>query len=241
MGKKGPSRHLKRYAVPQTLKLPRKRLPWAIKPAPGPHPADKSIPLGTLVKEYLNLTEKLKETKRVLAGRKVMVDGKVRTDLKFPVGLMDVVSIVPLNTHYRISVDRNGRLVPIQIRDSDASFKLCKVVGKHVVKGGRIQLAFHDGRTVVGDFGDYRRGDTVRLSIPEPKVLERIPFERGVWALITGGKNVGRVGRIVDLGTGESRLVGLETPKGETLQTPATYVFPVSKEEQTIPVPEVGA
>lgn len=230
MGRKGPGRHLRRYAVPRAVKLPRKSLPWAVKPGPGPHPSDRSLPLALLLRDILGLTSTLSETKKVLAGRKVLVDGRVRADHRFPVGLMDLVSLPSMGTSFVISVDRNGRLVPLPTKD--ASSKLCRVTGKRTVKGGKIQLSLHDGKTVVGDYGEVRVGDSLRISLPEYRVLERIPLQPGVWALITGGKNVGRTGRIARV---EGKGVELEE-NGEKFQAPPEYVFPVGEKPL-----EVGA
>jgi small subunit ribosomal protein S4e len=217
---KGPSRHLRRYAVPRAVKLPRKSLPWAVKPGPGPHPASFSLPLAVLLRDQLGLTSTLAETKKVLAERKVLVDGRVRTEHRFPVGLLDVVTLPSLGASFLISVDRNGRLLPLPVKD--ASSKLCRVEGKHTVKGGKIQLSLHDGKTVVGDYREFRVGDAVRISLPDYRVLERIPLQPGSWALVRGGKNVGRIGRIVSV---EGRTVELETD-GERFQAPLEYVIP---------------
>lgn len=228
--KKGPGRHLRRYAVPRAVKLPRKSLPWAVKPSPGPHPSDRALPLSLLLRDTLGLTSTLLETKKVLAGRKVLVDGRVRTDHGFPVGLMDLVSLPSLGASFLISVDRNGRLVPLPAKET--SSKLCRVTGKRTIRGGKIQLSLHDGKTVVGDYGEVRVGDTLKLSLPEYRVLERIPLQPGVWALVTGGKNVGRSGRVARV---EGRMVELEE-NGEKFQTTSEYVFPVGEKPL-----EVGA
>ena len=47
MAKKGQQKHLKRFAMPISLGLPRKSVVWAVKPRPGPHPAEGSMPLRT--------------------------------------------------------------------------------------------------------------------------------------------------------------------------------------------------
>ena len=97
MAKKGQSRHLKRYAASKALKLPRKSVVWMVKPAPGPHPSDKSIPLRLVIREYLGLARTAREVDRLLNEKHVLVDGRVRRDSKFPVGLMDVVQLPTLN------------------------------------------------------------------------------------------------------------------------------------------------
>ena len=240
MAKKGSSKHLKRYAAPRALRLPRKSITWTIRPAPGPHPSESALPLGLLVRDYLGLAKTAKESGRVLAGRKVLVDGRPRRDPKFPLGLMDLVSIPEVGVDYRILINRRGRLVPHRIDRGEASFKPCRVDGKSIVRGGRIQLAFHDGKTLVGDFGEYKTKDTVKLSVPDLQLLERVPFGSGVLALVTGGKNVGMVGRIteVKIVAGASpNVVTLETSDGQVFQAPEDYVFVLGGEKPLISIP----
>jgi small subunit ribosomal protein S4e len=195
-------------------------LPWAVKPGPGPHPSRFSLPLALLLREGLGLTSTLAETKKVLAERRVLVDGRVRTGHRFPVGLLDLITLPSLGASFLISVDRNGRLFPLPVQE--ASSKLCRVEGKRTVGGGKIQLSLHDGKAVVGDYGELRVGDAVRISLPDYRVLERIPLRPGSWALIRGGKNVGRTGRIVSV---EGGRVELESD-GERFQAPLEYVIP---------------
>ena len=130
--------------------------------------------------------------------------------------------------------------MPHRIEQAEASFKLCRVNRKGLVRGGRVQLAFHDGKTLVGDFMGYKLGDVLQLSLPDLRVLERVPFGSGVLALVTGGKNVGMVGRVtkIDLVAGPSpNLVILESPDGRIFQAPDDYVFAVGGEKPLISIP----
>ena len=237
MARKGQSRHLKRYAAPRAIKLPRKSVVWTVKPAPGPHPSACSIPLLLIVREYLGLARTAREADRVLNERNVLVDGRVRRDSKFPAGLMDVVQFPALDRNYRILLDQRGRLVLHEISKDEVQFKLCKVVRKNVVTGKKIQLTFHDGKTIMGDFGEFKPRDVAKLALPEPKILERVPFEVGVLALVTGGGNVGRVGKITEIKLIESprpNIITLEASDGATFQAPEDYVFVVGKEKPLI-------
>lgn len=232
MARKGQSRHLKRYAAPRALTLPRKSVVWTVKPAPGPHPSSESIPLRLVVREYLGLARTAREVDRLLSEKRVLVDGRVRKNSKFPVGLMDVVQLPALNKSYRVLLDVRGRLILREIPQAETQFKLCKVVRKDVISGRKIQLTFNDGKTLSGDFGEFKLRDVAKLSLPDPKILERIAYEKGTAALVTGGRNVGRLGKIVEVklieGT-QPNIVILEAADGTTFQTPEDYVFAVGK------------
>ena len=243
MAKKGQSKHMKRYAAPRALKLPRKSFPWMVKPSPGPHPLESSLPLRILLRDYLSLARTAREADRVLSERQVLVDGRVRRSPKFPVGLMDVVQLLTLNQNYRVLLDHRGRLILHEIDKAETSLKLCKVMRKDIVRGKRVQLSFHDGKTLVGDFGEFKPGDGVKLALPELKVLERFPFEKGATVLVTGGKNVSKVGTITDVKLIEGTQPNIVTfeATGETLQAPEHYVFVVGKEKPAISLKEVPA
>ena len=236
MARKGQSRHLKRYAASKALKLPRKSIVWTVKPAPGPHPSDESIPLRLVVREHLGLACTAKEVDRLLNEKQVLVDGRVRKDSKFPVGLMDVVQLPTLNKSYRVLLNTRGRLVLCDISQEEARFKLCKVVRKSTISSARVQLTFNDGRTLAGDL-EFKLRDTAKLSLPDQKILERIAFGTGAVALVTGGANVGKVGKIVEVkmieGT-QPNIVILEAPDGTTFQTSEDYVFAVGKEKPIV-------
>jgi len=207
-----------------------------VKPSPGPHPREDALPLRLLLRDYLSLARTAGEADKILAGGQVLVDGRVRRSPKFPVGLMDVVRLPTLNRNYRVLLDHRGRLVLREIDQAETSSKLCKIMRKDIVRGKRTQLSFHDGKTLVGDFDEFRPGDGVKLALPELKVLERFPFEKGATALVTGGKNVSKVGTITDIklveGT-QPNIVTLEA-SGETFQAPEHYVFIVGKEKPAI-------
>lgn len=239
MARKGGGRHVKRYAASRALKLSRKTLVWTLKPAPGPHPLERSIPLRLVVRDYLSLARTAKEADRAIANGDVLVDGKVRRAPDFPVGFMDVVKIPPLNRSYRILLDHRGRLVLSEIDPSEASVKLCKVVRKQNIKGKKIQLTLYDAKNLTGEFQDFKVGDVVKLGLPEQKLIERIPFESGAVAMVTGGRNVSRVGRITEIrliaGT-QPNIVTLKTD-GDTFQAPEHYIFVLGKEKPAITLP----
>ncbi|UCH72574.1 MAG: 30S ribosomal protein S4e, partial [Thermoplasmatales archaeon] len=58
------SKHLKRLNAPRALKLNRKERKWTIKSSSGPHTAERALPLGLLIRDYLNLGDTLREVKR---------------------------------------------------------------------------------------------------------------------------------------------------------------------------------
>ena len=191
MGKRGSTKHMKRIAVPKVVPITdKKNSVWIIKPKPGPHATKHCIALGVLLRDVLKVVSTARELKRILHLRKVLVDGKVRVNKKFPVGIMDVISFTGKN--YRILVDWKGRLVPTEIDAKKSDTKILKVVGKHTSPGGKITLTFHDGKNMIAD-NNVKVGDTVVVKLPKAEMASHLKIESGARCLVEKGKHAGKV------------------------------------------------
>jgi small subunit ribosomal protein S4e len=233
---------MKRYAASRALKLPRKSHVWTTKAAPGPHTMEMSVPLRSVIRDYLSGGRTAREVDNALSQGNVLVDGKVRREPSFPVGLMDIVQLPSLNRSYRVILDHRKRLILVEIDQAEASVKLCRATNKQIVRGKKVQLTFHDGKTIVGDLKEFKPGDVAKLALPDLKVLERFPFEVGAMALITGGNNVSKIGRIAEIkliaGT-QPNIVILKKDE-ESFQSPEHYVFVIGREKPSISIPGVN-
>lgn len=228
--------HLKRITAPRTWSVERKTKKWAIRPSLGPHPLGKSVPLLMVVRDYLGYADTARGAKNIINSREIMVDGVIRTDPKFPCGLMDVISIPKAGENYRILFDTRGIIRLVPIKPEEAKWKLCRVEGKTVVKGGKMQLNLHDGRNILTD-EKYKTGDSLKISIPDQKIIEPLPFGAGVMAMITGGSHVGEIAEIEGVEITKSSKPNIVNLKGFSTIEP--YVFPVGKDKPVIKLPEV--
>ena len=246
MAGKGGSRHLKRLAAPSFWSILRKEYKWAVKPSPGPHPLNRSIPLLILIRDVLKLAESAREAKRIIYDGHVLVDGRVRRNYKFPVGIMDVVSIPKIGMNIRIVPYVTRYLWYIDIPAEESKLKLVRIEDKTLVKGGRIQLNLHDGRNIViskEESNRYKTLDTLLIEIPTQTILQHIPLDTGKFAIVIDGRNVGRMGRIVNINTETSMkrrrwLVTLEDPLGYRFQTILDYVMVVGEDRPLIKIAE---
>src|SRR6266705_1754094 len=93
MARKGGSRQLKRKPAPGFWPIKRKERTWAPNTRPGPHSREKSIPLVIVIREILGYARTAKEATRIISTGNVKIDGVVRRDHRFPVGLMDVLQV----------------------------------------------------------------------------------------------------------------------------------------------------
>lgn len=222
---------MKRIASPKAVPVhDRKDRKWMIRAIGGPHSKKQAIPLGVLVRDVLKIATTLREVRRVLSNRLLMVDGRVRTDEKFPVGLMDVISFTKGDKNYRVVVDRKGRLVPIEINKEKAAMKICKVVKKHTLSGGKLNLTFHDGKNLIGD-NHVRVGDSVLLSLPDGKMKTHLKRAKGSRCLVMEGAHAGKIvtlNDIVERKGGKPSEASVHDKHGEFI-TVAKYLFVVDE------------
>ncbi|MBC7081568.1 MAG: 30S ribosomal protein S4e [Thermoplasmatales archaeon] len=230
--------HLKRLNAPRSWQIERKVTKWAVRPSPGPHGIEESIPLLNVIRDYLSVADTAREAKKLISARKILVDGKARIDYRFPCGLMDVVTILPLDAHYRVLIDSRGILRLVKIDEEMAKWKLCRIENKTTLRGGKTQLNLHDGRNIIVSEDKYKTGDVLKISIPKQEIIEHIPLQEGYISLITGGSHIGKIERI-------KKLIVTRTPlpnivELESFSTIKDYVFPVGKDEPLITLPQVS-
>jgi small subunit ribosomal protein S4e len=225
--------HLKRVAAPRSWPITRKTSKWVAKPSPGPHSEEHGMPLIVVLRDLLHLADKAKEIKQILHEGKVMVDGKVRKDHRFPVGLFDVISVPDVNANYRVTVGQDGKFKLLPVTDS--SSKLLKIVNKTMVAGGKIQLNFHDGTTMLAN-NDYHAKDSVVLKVPEKSIDRHLKYEVGSMAYVINGKHAGTLGKIKEI-----RIIKSTTPNRITITTEAgdfdtieKYVVVVGKDSPAV-------
>lgn len=222
---------MKRSMAPKFWKIPRKRLKFVVCPKPGAHRTKNCIPLGVLLRDYFGFAETMKEAKSILKKGFVKVNGLIKKDHRFSIGFTDIVEIG--NDKFIVTVDKKG-LIPLETKENK---KLCKIVNKKTIKGGKIQIIFHDGRTMLAE-KDYKTNDVVVFDIVSRSIVDHIPFEKGNLAMICGGQNRGRVGKIKEIITtksGQPNKVVIEINGNQTIVR-IDYVFVIGKEKPLLSV-----
>lgn len=244
MGKKGVDVRLKRLASPAFWPIHKKEKVWTVRPIPGPHSQRQSIPLLIAVRDILRLAETSREAEAILAEGKVKVDGKIRREKGFHLGLMDVMEIPDINKAYRVIPEPHKTLKLQEISEKEKTFKLCRIEDKVAIKGGHLQLAFHDGRTLRVKVEEpnkpeedvYKVGDVLQLSLAEKEILAHLKFGKGMYGLIVGGKNIGKHGIITDverLSPTTSSMVKVRSGDG-VFSSPAEYVMVVGEDKPLV-------
>jgi small subunit ribosomal protein S4e len=228
---RGPKRHLKRLNAPKHWMLDKLGGIWAPRPSTGPHKLRECMPLIILLRNKLKYALTGKEVKYILMQRLVKVDAKARTDHTYPAGFMDVISIEKTDEHMRLLYDVRGRFAIHRISAEEAKYKLARV--KKVMTGpkGTPYIVTHDGRTMRYPDPLVKNNDTVKIELETGKMSDFIKFETGNLAMISGGKNTGRVGIIVsrERHQGSFDIVHMKDSAGHNFATRLGNVFVIGK------------
>jgi ribosomal protein S4E len=172
-----------------------------------------------------------KETKIICVEKNVLVDGKIRTDPNFPAGFMDVVEIPKSNDQFRLIYDTKGRYVLHRISNEEKKYKLCKVKKQELTTKKIPYIVTHDGRTIRYPDPLVKVDDVVKIDIATGKIIDHVKFEIGNIAMITKGRNTGRVGTIlhVEKHPGSFDIATVRDATGNVFSTRQENVFIIGK------------
>ncbi|XP_071518282.1 small ribosomal subunit protein eS4 isoform X1 [Panulirus ornatus] len=229
--KRGPKKHLKRLVAPKSWLLDKLGGVFAPRPSTGPHKLRECIPLVILLRNRLKYALTNTEVTKITMQRLIRIDGKIRTDKNFPAGFMDIVSIKKTGEHFRILYDVKGRFIAHRITEEEAKYKLCKVKSVSVGPKGIPFLVTSDGRTIRYPDPLVKVNDSILFDIEKKKLKDFIKFDSGNLCMITGGRNLGRVGTIVsrERHAGSFDIVHVKDAVGHTFATRLNNVFVIGK------------
>jgi small subunit ribosomal protein S4e len=223
---------------------------WAPRPSTGPHKLRECLPLSLILRNRLKYSLTRRETVMIVMRRLVHVDHKIRTDLNFPAGFQDVISIPKTDELFRLLYDVKGRFVLHRITKEEAQYKLARVV--KVAKGSKASIGrnpfhtgqagtipyivTHDGRTIRFADPAVKVHDTVKIDLATGKQSGHIKFDVGNLVMVTRGNNIGRVGVIVsrEKHPGSFDIVHIRDRRGNDFATRLENVFIIGEGSKPI-------
>ncbi len=206
--------HLKRLKTPSSWNIRRKEKKFTTVPQPRGK-TENVLTLNVLLRDVLKIAKNTKEVKFILNSRKVLVNGKARTSVRFPVNVFDVVEIPDLKKTYQIVFNEYGKISAQEIKNK--GFRLARIENKTAVKGGKIQLNLFDGSNIIADKQTYKIGDVLMLSLKDNSVKGTLGLKKGAKVLILKGAHRGKRAEIeniidnikpkeVELKSGEAKI-----------------------------------
>lgn len=231
------SKKLKRQMAPLFWGITRKDKRFVVTVKPGAHSKHISIPSAVFLRDTLKAVTSLREAKTAIYSGSVTVDGVKRKSLHHGIGLMDVVELANVKDIYRLVPQDGVILKPVKIDAAEKSKKLCRVTSKTTMKGGKTQIGFHDGRSLISD-EKVSVGDTCVMEVPKQKILDVIKLEKGIQAIVTDGINAGQIGTINEIKEGTFVLPRMATMKlGEReIEIPTDILLAVGKDKPVLQI-----
>ncbi|KAK4229043.1 40S ribosomal protein S4-A [Podospora fimiseda] len=233
-------KHQKRLSAPSHWLLDKLSGVYAPRPSAGPHKLRDCMPLIVFVRNRLKYALNYRETKSILLQRLVKVDGKVRTDMTYPAGFMDVITIEKTGENFRLIYDTKGRFTVHRIGEEESKYKLGKVKRVQLGRGGVPFLVTHDARTIRYPDPAIKVNDTVKIDLETGKISDFIKFDTGAIAMVTGGRNMGRVGVIThrERHDGGFNIVHIKDAIDNTFATRESNVFVIGSEKPWVSLPK---
>ena len=215
--------HIKRLNAPRSWPVERKTQPWVTSAVPGAHTTTEGIPLRSLIRDVLGHARTAKEVLNILKTRKILVNGRVVTEPRFSVGAMDVLDLGEEGI-FLVTLTRRGK---IQLESYSKDYRFCRIEGKTLLKGGKVQLNLWGGSNILVPKDEFSTGDSLKLGLKDGKLSGKIELKTGGSAYVLSGNNVGRTGKIKNIDE-KTKEVVLEEGKDE-FKTRLSRLFPVEK------------
>lgn len=245
MGSSGNKRHTKRFNTSKYIHINKKESKFFFNTKSGPHGKKFSLPLSHILRDILKVVDTSQEARKIIKMGKILVDGTLRTEPRFPVGLMDVVEIPDMKKAYRILPKWKKGLIPLEIPEGEKEFKLCRIENKTTVKNGNIQLNLHDGRNILVNVKDpkkpkediYNTMGVLKIKIPSQEIVEYFPLKDNSPILVVDGKNLGMDGTVLKIekrfGPNAS-VIKIKTEEEQIHETAYNYSFVLGKTKPVI-------
>jgi len=217
---------LKRLATPKWWPIEKKTKKFVAVPR-GPY--STSLPLVVIIRDAFKICDSGLEARKIIKSGKVLVDGVKRKDPRFGLGSMCTIEIPDMQKSWRV-VPRNG-LSFVEIPAEESKLKICKILDKKTLRGGKTQINLDGGRNMLTK-ENYTTGDSLLLEMPEQKVVDVLKLEKKALAIVTRGQNSGKLAHIDSIDK-KNRRAWLGS--GESIfEVPLDAIVIVGKEKPTV-------
>ncbi len=227
--------HQKRLSAPKSYPIKRKlNKRFLVCPRPGPHPKNNCITLLSVLRDMLEYCENSREARYTIKLGKVMVDGKTRKDLKYPVGIFDIITLPEIKESYIVVSGEKY----LKLLKTDKKSKICRIENKTKIKGGKTQLNLHDGKNLIVDKDRYKTKDSLVLELPNLKIEKHLKRKENSLCLIIKGSNMGKIGKIKDIKKtpgSKPNMASIEINQ-KTVDIPEKFVFVIGEKTPEIKI-----
>uniref|UniRef100_A0A2I3TPY5 40S ribosomal protein S4 n=1 Tax=Pan troglodytes TaxID=9598 RepID=A0A2I3TPY5_PANTR len=209
-------------ATPKHWMLDKLTSVFAPCPSTSPHKLRECLPLIIFLRNRLKYALTGDKVKICMQGF-IKVDGKVRTDITYPAGFMDVISIDKTGDNFHLIYDTKGRFAVHRITPEEAKYKLGKVRKIFVGTKGIPHLVTHDAHSIRYLDPLIKVNDTIQTDLETGKITVFIKFNTGA--------NLGITGVITnrERHPGSFDVVHMKDVNGNSFATQLSNIFVIGK------------
>ncbi|KAM0681624.1 40S ribosomal protein S4 [Glugoides intestinalis] len=231
----GAHHHLKRLAAPNQWGLEKEGGKYAVRPLPGPHNKDLSIPLKYIIERFLKVANTAKETEYIVDEKMIWINGREVSSTKFPVGLFDVITLKKPNLHYRLYLGATKKFKLHKISSEEARFRLSKVISKYEHAGIPMTHTM-DGYNFKFSNPAININDTVKIDIATNKIVDNFSLGNGKLGYVYSGPSMGKMGTIVRIETdiSEKTTIYLQDANEKVFSTSINNVMTVGETQSPL-------
>ena len=198
--------YLKRELAPKKWPVERKGLKYLVKPLTK---IDNSIPILILLRDILKIAQNRDEVKKAINKKNILINQKPITNEKRGVFLFDIITIIPMKKNYKLTLDEKGKFLLEEIKESEAVYKISKIIGKKVLNGKKKQLNMMDGFNFLTDI-KCKINDSVIINLKSRKIEKCIELKEKENVVVFAGKHSGQRGTIEKIDS-EKKMIELKT------------------------------
>ncbi|MBI2452589.1 KOW motif-containing protein [Candidatus Pacearchaeota archaeon] len=147
-----------------------------------------SVPVVVAVRDMLKLARTAKEVNEMRKEKLLKINGKEVKDLRDSIRLFNIFEA---DKHYVLALTKNGKFV---FEETKEKSRLCKVINKKILKGGKVQINLNDGSNILSK-EKINIDDSAYLDF-EGKIKNHVKFDKGKECVVISGKYVGLKGRV---------------------------------------------
>ncbi len=185
--------HLTRAESTKKLPIPRKGTKYIARALSHKTAA---VPVVIAIRDMLKLARTAREVKSMIKQKLLKINGHEVKDYRESLCLFNLFHA---DKTYMLTLTKNGRFKLEETAQKET--RPCKVIGKKLLKKGRMQINCHDGTNLIIEKNTLNINDTINLKLTG-EMQNSITFEKGKHCIILKGKYQGVNGTIKEVHKG---------------------------------------
>ncbi len=149
----------------------------------------ESVSVLAALRDILHLAKTMREVRQMIFKKLLKINGREVKDYHESIKLFNILHA---DKDYVLKLSSVRKFFFEEIKNSDE--RLCKIVGKKILSGNKIQLNLHDGSNAIAD-KKFKIGDSIYIDF-SGKIKKHISPEKGKEVFILSGKYAGQSGKI---------------------------------------------